>query len=132
MACSIDHTPHNGNQLLILRACQKGELETIQQLRLVESEDLSRANRQGETPMHKAALHGHLSLCQWLYSHGAAATVSRVDNYGITPLFMACGKGHLLVCQWLGEVCAAEDLTKANHQGYTPLFIACHQRPNRD
>jgi ankyrin repeat protein len=130
MASSIDwtpHTPHNGNQLLILRACQKGELETLQQLRLVESEDLSRANSQGETPMHKAALHGHLSLCQWLYSHGAAATVSRVDNYGITPLFMACGSGHLLVCQWLAEVCAAEDLTKANHQGYTPLFIACHQ-----
>mmetsp|Transcript_33668 Transcript_33668/g.41434 ORF Transcript_33668/g.41434 Transcript_33668/m.41434 type:complete len:470 (+) Transcript_33668:53-1462(+) len=47
----------------------------------------------GRTPLHAAALHGHLTMAKWLVSHGAR--VKTKDNEGRTPAdVLYCGLVH--------------------------------------
>lgn len=46
------------------------------------------------TPLHQAAHAGELGVCEWLYAHGAAATVRpATNNRGDSPLMAACAQG---------------------------------------
>jgi hypothetical protein len=64
------------------------------------------------TPLHQAAHAGELGVCEWLYAHGAAATVrSATNNRGDSPLMAACAQGHLDVAQWLVGHGAAKDVS---------------------
>ena len=48
-----------------------------------------------------ACMHGHLSVCQWLFEVGASADITRANNNDRTPMHIACHNGHMSVCQWL-------------------------------
>lgn len=48
------------------------------------------------TPLHVAALHGHLALATLLIRHGA--NVNARTNQSATPLHLACQNSHIPVC----------------------------------
>uniref|UniRef100_I3JWX6 Ankyrin repeat domain 27 n=1 Tax=Oreochromis niloticus TaxID=8128 RepID=I3JWX6_ORENI len=73
------------------------------------------------TPLHVAALHGHLALATLLIRHGA--NVNARTNQSATPLHLACQNSHIPVVRFLLE-CNAK-LNKKDHYGNTPLIHAC-------
>uniref|UniRef100_A0AAX7TDC8 VPS9 domain-containing protein n=1 Tax=Astatotilapia calliptera TaxID=8154 RepID=A0AAX7TDC8_ASTCA len=78
-------------------------------------------NVDGFTPLHVAALHGHLPLATLLIRHGA--NVNARTNQSATPLHLACQNSHIPVVRFLLE-CNAK-LNKKDHYGNTPLIHAC-------
>ena len=97
----------------------------VQEREVGMSEDITRADNDGETPMWIACKEGELMVCQWLFEMGASADITRASDNGATPMWIACQEGHLPVCQWLFEVGASADITRANDNGYTPMWTAC-------
>ncbi|KAG9398198.1 hypothetical protein AC1031_014799 [Aphanomyces cochlioides] len=55
----------------------------------------------GQTPLHLAALRGHLKAVKFLVSTVQAATEDSVDSKGATPLDIAKDKGHTAVAKFL-------------------------------
>merc|ERR1711965_405768 len=56
----------------MLFACERGHLSVCKWLyEMGADEDISRANKQGHTPMLIACMCGHLSVCEWLVLNGA-------------------------------------------------------------
>ncbi len=53
--------------------------------------DMHAKNRDGQTPLHLAALQGELQAVAWLLQHGA--DVNARDNRGTTPLGIVLGRG---------------------------------------
>ena len=64
--------------------------------------DITKASNDGMTPMYRACMKGHLSVCKWLFEVGAAADITKAGKVGHTPMIMACMNGHLSVCEWVG------------------------------
>jgi len=64
-------------------------------------EQFDQADNEGITPLHDAALNGHLEVVQWLVMHGAV--INQINRDGDTPLALAVSNGHLEVVQWLQE-----------------------------
>ena len=64
---------------------------------------------------------GQLSVCKWLYDHGAGDDIIKANIWGNTPMSMACHFGHLSVCKWLFSAGAAKHISKTKHSGRTPL-----------
>ncbi|KAF8528769.1 hypothetical protein BU17DRAFT_37329 [Hysterangium stoloniferum] len=61
-------------------------------------------DKEGETALHKASLHGHVQLVSYLLSlPNGKADVHAQDNDGWTPLHNACSKGYLDIVKWLCE-----------------------------
>ncbi|KAF8592670.1 hypothetical protein K439DRAFT_1504397 [Ramaria rubella] len=61
-------------------------------------------DKEGETALHKAALHGHLDIIIYLLSMPVGkADVHARDADGWTPLHNACSKGYLDIVKWLCE-----------------------------
>ncbi|KAM4018029.1 ankyrin repeat domain-containing protein 27 isoform 2-T3 [Anomaloglossus baeobatrachus] len=79
------------------------------------------SSRDGFTPLHIAALHGHSVLVHLLLKHGAH--VDAKNGNRALPLHLACHKGHLEVVKILMEVSAGKNKKDAN--GNTPLIYAC-------
>ncbi|XP_063333618.1 ankyrin repeat domain-containing protein 27 isoform X1 [Pelmatolapia mariae] len=77
-------------------------------------------NVDGFTPLHVAALHGHLPLATLLIRHGA--NVNARTNQSATSLHLACQNSHIPVVRFLLE-CNAK-LNKKDHYGNTPLIHA--------
>nr|XP_020471416.1 ankyrin repeat domain-containing protein 27 isoform X2 [Monopterus albus] len=78
-------------------------------------------NTDGFTPLHVAALHGHLALATLLIRHGA--NVNARTNQSATPLHLASQNSHVQMVRFLLE-CNAK-LNKKDHYGNTPLMHAC-------
>ncbi|XP_073515847.1 ankyrin repeat domain-containing protein 27 isoform X3 [Phyllobates terribilis] len=79
------------------------------------------SSRDGFTPLHIAALHGHAVLVNLLLKHGAH--VDAKNGNRALPLHLACHKGHLEVVKLLMEISAGKNKKDAN--GNTPLIYAC-------
>ncbi|CAJ0936981.1 unnamed protein product [Ranitomeya imitator] len=79
------------------------------------------SSRDGFTPLHIAALHGHPVLVDLLLKHGAH--VDAKNGNRALPLHLACHKGHLEVVKILMEISAGKNKKDAN--GNTPLIYAC-------
>ena len=47
---------------------------------------MCKADDNGHTPMHISCTHGSLSLCKWLYAHGAAKDVTTMSKGNATPM----------------------------------------------
>jgi hypothetical protein len=77
--------------------------------------------------MYEAAFAGELGVCQWLYTHGAAATARLKNNEDRTPMWAACKRGYLPIAKWLYSVGAAEDVCLQNNERRSPLHISCMQ-----
>ncbi|XP_034033197.1 ankyrin repeat domain-containing protein 27 [Thalassophryne amazonica] len=79
------------------------------------------SNVDGFTPLHVAALHGHLVLVTLLIRHGANVNARNTQN--ATPLHLASQNSHVQVVRFLLE-CNAK-LNKKDHYGNTPLMHTC-------
>ncbi|XP_046889460.1 ankyrin repeat domain-containing protein 27 [Hypomesus transpacificus] len=79
------------------------------------------SSKDGFTPLHVAALHGHASLVTLLARHGA--NVNGRNRHRATPLHLASQNSLTQVVTSLLE-CNAK-LNKKDHYGNTPLIQAC-------
>ncbi|TDL29708.1 hypothetical protein BD410DRAFT_37290 [Rickenella mellea] len=86
-------------------------------------------DKEGETSLHKAGLHGHLPVVEYLVNAGA--DVHAKDADGWTTLHNACSKGYLDIVRWLCESGGAADtvdgvrgIDARSKLGWTPLMNA--------
>ncbi|KAJ6599189.1 hypothetical protein DFH09DRAFT_28203 [Mycena vulgaris] len=86
-------------------------------------------DKEGETALHKAALHGHLPIVKYLLPD--RADVNARDADGWTALHNACSKGYLDIVRWLCESGGAADqhdgvrgVDARSKGGWTPLMNA--------
>ncbi|KAG9474873.1 hypothetical protein GDO78_003373 [Eleutherodactylus coqui] len=78
-------------------------------------------SRDGFTPLHIAALHGHSVLVTLLLKHGAH--VDAKNGNRALPLHLACHKEHFEVVKILLEVSTGKN--KKDMNGNTPLIYSC-------
>ncbi|KAM3919856.1 ankyrin repeat domain-containing protein 27 isoform 2-T2 [Leptodactylus fuscus] len=78
-------------------------------------------SRDGFTPLHIAALHGHSVLVTLLLKHGAH--VDAKNGNRALPLHLACHKGHFEVVKILMEYSTGKN--KKDMNGNTPLIYSC-------
>lgn len=83
--------------------------------KFIEVKDLN-----GNTPLHWAALNGHLDMVTSLIQNGA--NVESIEDFGRTPLHFAALGGHHAVCQALIENGANLDAVEID--GASPLMFA--------
>lgn len=74
----------------------------------------------GSTPLHKAAVEGHLSVVEFLV--GAGADLEARDGEGNTALYLAAWHGHLAVVKYL--VGLGVDVNATRNSGLTALHGA--------
>ncbi|KAF8914050.1 hypothetical protein CPB84DRAFT_1758250 [Gymnopilus junonius] len=86
-------------------------------------------DREGETPLHKAALNGHIQIIKYLLPE--KADVHARDADGWTALHNACSKGYLDIVRWLCEnggvssaVNGVRGVDVQSKDGWTPLMNA--------
>lgn len=84
---------------------------------IVEMED-----REGETPLHKAAMAGKLSVTAVLLSHGADANAKDTDGW--TALHNACSRGYLDLVRLLIDRGGAQIDIQGGRGAWTPLMNA--------
>jgi ankyrin repeat protein len=104
----------------LLRAAENGRVDTLKSLigagAAVEAND-----RYGNTPLHKAAMHGHIEVIKLLLQeHTVEINRKNIDGY--TPLHLAALIGHLEEIHILLEYSA--NSTIKNADGDTPLHYA--------
>lgn len=64
--------------------------------------DCRKMDSYGRSPMHWAALYGHLEIIEWLYHEcGAHEEIRRLDMFGCSALFLALHKGPIEMAKWL-------------------------------
>jgi len=81
--------------------------------------DISSA-KLGWTPLHLAALNGHVEVAKFLFQHGANCNPK--DYEGSTPLHLAALNGHVEAADFL--VKHGADPNPKDDQGSTPLHLA--------
>ena len=82
-------------------AAASGDLDEVKRLVLDCGVDPKIKDEEGDTPLHYAALEGHLDIVKLLLEHGADPNVK--DGFGETPLHFAALEGHLDVAKLLLE-----------------------------
>ncbi|XP_063294159.1 ankyrin repeat domain-containing protein 27 [Pelobates fuscus] len=103
--------------------CQCHQCGPIQKLSKIPPNGLgvNATSRDGFTPLHIAAMQGHMVLVSLLLKHGA--NVDSKNGNRALPLHLACLRGHLDVVQCLIEYSAGKN--KKDVAGNTPLMYAC-------
>ncbi|TKY86131.1 hypothetical protein EX895_004956 [Sporisorium graminicola] len=120
-ALSNDPNPSNGLVPLHF-AAKEGQTDIVRWLiteagAIVEMED-----REGETPLHKAAMAGKLSVTSVLLSHGADANAKDTDGW--TALHNACSRGYLDLVRLLIDRGSAHVDIQGGRGAWTPLMNA--------
>jgi len=69
-------------------------------------------NKLGNTPLHLAARHGHLSVMQALLDRGASLEFK--DEFGQTALHSAVTEGHLNIVKYLFDKGNSDHIIKSN------------------
>ncbi|KAF8493508.1 hypothetical protein JB92DRAFT_2750329 [Gautieria morchelliformis] len=79
-------------------------------------------DKEGETALHKATLHGYLDIVIYFLSipHGKADVHAR-DADGWTPLHNAASKGYLDIVKWLCEKGGAAEVAVTSENTGTPV-----------
>lgn len=107
----------------ILSACKKGDLPKLQEAYrsiLEKHPCLTVLDDRSNTPLHIAAVSGHLSLVQYLVSH-IKIDIDAVNDTNDTPLMLALNKKHVDVAKYLLENKADPNI--CNLAPYSPLHI---------
>lgn len=115
--CSIDHSVDSSLHEAV--AMNRVDLLEI----LSESfgkMDINLVNSEGRTPIHVAALHGHVEAIQFCLSIGGNPNV--VDCNGWTPLHCAASGGHFKAVECLLECCNVK--YAVNKEGKTAFSLA--------
>ena len=85
-----------------------------------EGTDIDARTSMQRTPLHLAALHGHLSVVKVLIREGSE--INLVDVECNTPLHYASINGHLGIVKWL--LCRHPNISLENHLGRTAADLA--------
>ena len=80
-------------------------------------EEKNPKDNDGVTPLHWAARHGHLAICQYIFER--VQDKNPKGNIGGTPLHLAAENGHLAICQYI-----IERVQDKNPKTKTPLYLA--------
>jgi len=79
----------------------------------------------GRTPLHFAAISGHIRIVRYLISEIGCDPQS-ADKYGNFPLHFACVNGYTEIAEYLiNDKQCSPNCT--NEVGYTPLYCACEE-----
>ncbi|EPQ28819.1 uncharacterized protein PFL1_03622 [Pseudozyma flocculosa PF-1] len=122
-AFALANEPNPANGLVPLHfAAKEGKTDVAKWLvqeagAIVEMED-----REGETPLHKAAMSGKLPVLTFLLSAGADANAKDADGW--TALHNACSRGYLDIVRVLIETAGADIEVQGGRGGWTPLMNA--------
>ena len=84
--------------------------------------DINCIDREGNTPLLKAAMNGRLTIIEYLIKQGCDPEQS--NTYGNTPLHLAASNGHLSVVKYFKKH-LDHDPNTVNDQGQNCLHIAC-------
>ncbi|KAN0063069.1 FYVE zinc finger domain protein upa1 [Thecaphora frezii] len=120
---ALANEPNPANGLVPLHfAAKEGRTEIAKWLvneagAIVEMED-----REGETPLHKAAMSGKLPILTFLLSAGADANAKDADGW--TALHNACSRGYLDIVRVLIDSAGADIEAQGGRGGWTPLMNA--------
>ena len=104
----------------MISASRDNDLVALEEL-LQRPRNPNVANKDGKTPMFRAAEQGHVQLMELLLEAGAM-TDEPEFALGQTPMSTAAQNGCLDVVRFLAEVGAAKD--QAANYGATPLWVA--------
>ena len=76
----------------------------------------------GWTPLHSAAFHGRLNICEFIMKTVENKNPGGLDTMGWTPLHYAAQKGHLDVCKlFLKHI---QEKMPKTFAGLTPAAVA--------
>ncbi|CAG0882307.1 unnamed protein product [Darwinula stevensoni] len=81
-------TRKHGRTNLLHRAAKEGDLRILQEVINSGYHSLEAKNQDGQTALHLAVIHGHVSVAKFLLQVGAPCNVR--DSVGLTPLHYAC------------------------------------------
>ena len=92
-------------------------------------ENRNTGNKSGKTPLHEAAYHGHLKICEILVKN--LVDNNPGDHGGWTPLHIAALHGHLEVFDFFMGIVENKTPHTTNPMGLFPLHLAA-QNPGID
>lgn len=99
-------------------AVEKGDTETVKSL--AQYVDLNEADNDGRSPVHVAALEGHIEIVRFFIAQHV--DLNKADKDGQTPVLIAEREGHTEIVKLLAK--HNVDLNKADKYGCTPVHIA--------
>ena len=113
--------PGTGGGAKLRRACKEGDYKTTKNLIARGASVHSFDEAFERTPLHFAAMHGHIACAALLIEHGAAADPVDVSN--LMPIHLAAEHGKAAMCQWLARTAGANVVARTPN-GCTPLQYA--------
>ena len=105
----------------LLKACEKGDFESIRYLIEIQGEDKEKRNRFGSTPLHIASRYGYFPIVRYLVKKQNAFIDSQNDNE-LTPLHFACEEGFYDIVKYL--VVNGANINIRDMNGRPPIFYA--------
>jgi len=96
----------------IFELITKGDLSKVRDLLNANSELVYIKDKDGDTPLHFAAMVGHTDIAKLLIDSGA--DVNKINKDGDSPLHYAAGDGHTAVVNLLIESGAEINLKTRN------------------
>ena len=109
----------------LMIAAKYGKLAAVQFL-YYSGADVDQKNRLDRTPLHLAALNGHLEIVKFLVKD-CEADVNKTNKWDKTPLHYAAEEGRIDVVQFLVQDCGV-DVNQKNRYEETPLHLATQRR----
>lgn len=108
-----------GGRTKLQIACDKGKYDLTKRLIDEEGYDVNDQDNAGNTPLHEAALNGHLEIVKLLVERGANVNMQSFDMFLDTPLIDASANGHIEVVKYLLDHGA--DPTMVNAKGLSAI-----------
>ncbi len=108
----VGATREDGRDALYL-AIEDGKLDNARALLEAGAKPTSTDNRNGNTPVHAAALGGNVEVVRWLLEQDV--DLDAVDSAGQTPLHLAARYGHREIAQALQTAGARADNVEENY-----------------
>ncbi|KAF2356320.1 Ankyrin repeat-containing domain [Trinorchestia longiramus] len=117
---SEDESPSASPGRELLWACREGHIETVKRILRTNKEAVAATDKDGYTPLHRAAYSNHNTILKLLLQCSASVSARTVD--GRTALHSACHWGNLECVRPL--VRAHSDINAQTNSGQTPLHLA--------